>query len=385
VVKFNLMQTGVVGRRSEIEQGMAGQRNDLYQRFLEEIRGYVQLADELGYAIYCQPEHHLQIEGFEVNNHPGMFSAFVGLHSKRMKAGIMGYTMSTHNPVRVAEEIATLDHMLGGRLVVGFTRGYQARWVDSYAALRGAGATTPAMAKARDDQDTVNREIFEESIRVIKTAWANEVFEFKGKYWQFPPEDGSAGHPAYAQFGKGMDEDGIVRQIGIAPRCFQDPHPKIYGAFAYSMRTVDMWAREGGKPIVLSADLDFCETLWNRYSETAATAGRDVPKDDAAAWGGFLILTDDKNKAQELEAEHRWFWDKWFIPHGQQFPNVLIGNADDISRQIEEARDRLGFNELFLMFGQGHLEPEQNADELAQFIDQVAPRFASKDDEGTWV
>src|SRR3546814_3642295 len=78
---------------------------------------------ELGFYGYCQPEHHLQIEGFEANNHPGMFSLFVGQHSKRMKAGIMGYTMTTHNPVRVAEEIATLDHMLQGRLYCGFTRG----------------------------------------------------------------------------------------------------------------------------------------------------------------------------------------------------------------------------------------------------------------------
>ena len=63
-MKFHLMQTGVVGRRHEIEAGMAGQRPELYQRFLEEVKGYVKLADELGFYGYCQPEHHLQIEGF---------------------------------------------------------------------------------------------------------------------------------------------------------------------------------------------------------------------------------------------------------------------------------------------------------------------------------
>src|SRR3546814_5119484 len=94
---------------------MAVLQPELYQRLREEMRVYVQHAYELGFYGYCQPEHHLQIEGFEANNHPGMFSLFVGQHSKRMKAGIMGYTMTTHNPVRVAEEIATLDHMLQGR------------------------------------------------------------------------------------------------------------------------------------------------------------------------------------------------------------------------------------------------------------------------------
>lgn len=384
-MKFHLMQTGVIGRRYELEAGMAGQRPELYQRFLSEVRDYVRLADDLGYAAYCQPEHHLQIEGFEINNHPGMFSLYVGMHAKRMKAGIMGYTLPTHNPVRVAEEIATLDHMLQGRLQVGFTRGYHARWVDSMAARPGVSATTPENAKARDELDELNREVFEESLQIIKKAWASDVFSHKGKHWEFPPNGGSAGHPAYASMGKGMDEDGIVRKIGIAPKCYQNPHPKVYGGFAGSMRTVDMWAREGGKPIVLAADLDFCDALWNRYSETAQKHEREVAREDVAAWGGFLMLTDSKEKARELQAEHQWFWDKWFIPFGQKMPNVLIGSADDIADQIGRAHDRLGFNELFLMFGQGHLDPEQNNEELEKFASLVAPRFATKDAEGTLV
>ena len=37
------------------------------------------------------------------------------------------------------------------------------------------------------------------------------------------------------------------------------------------------------------------------------------------------------------------------------------------------------------MFGQGHLDPEQNNEELAEFVKKVAPRFSVKDAEGTWV
>lgn len=384
-MKFTLMQTGVVGRRHELEAGMAGQRPELYQRFLEEVKGYVKLADELGYYAYGQPEHHLQIEGFEVNNHPGMFSLFVGLHSKRLKAAPLGYSMNTHNPVRVAEEIATLDHMLQGRLICGFTRGYHPRWVESYAAIRDIKATTPQGAKNRDDADTLNRELFEENISVLKKAWTNKVFSHKGKFWEFPPNGGSPGHPAYAEFGMGQDAEGIVREIGIAPMPFQNPHPKMYGMFAASMRTVDMWAREGGKPIVISDNMEFCESLWNRYQEKAKEAGRDVPWEDTAAWGGFLMLCDSKSEGEALMAEHKWFWDKWFIPFGQKMPQAFIGTADQISDQIARAHDRLGFNDLFLMFGQGHLEPERNHHELTEFIEKVAPKFSSKDKDGTYV
>ncbi|WP_460941160.1 hypothetical protein, partial [Pandoraea terrae] len=66
-------------------------------------------------------------------------------------------------------------------------------------------------------------------------------------------------------------------------------------------------------------------------------------------------------------------------------PNVLMGTAEEIADQIGRAHDRLGFNELFLMFGQGHLDPEQNNEELEKFMRLVAPRFSSKDDEGTFV
>jgi len=177
----------------------------------------------------------------------------------------------------------------------------------------------------------------------------------------------------------------VVREIGIAPLPYQRPHPPIYGGFAASGRTIDFWAEEGGKLIVLSDNLDFCESLNNRYIATAAKNGREVTNAQASAWGGFLMLTDDKDRAAQLMEEHMWFWDEWFIPMGQRPPNVLIGSADEIADRIGEAHDRLGFDELFLMFGQGHLEPEANQEELEQFISKVAPRFSVKAADGTLV
>jgi alkanesulfonate monooxygenase SsuD/methylene tetrahydromethanopterin reductase-like flavin-dependent oxidoreductase (luciferase family) len=275
--------------------------------------------------------------------------------------------------------------MLKGRLLVGFTRGYQGRWVDSYAAVPGVRATTPELARSRDTIDNMNREIFEESIQIVKKAWTQPTFSHKGKYWTFPPDGAGARHPAYAKYGAGVDEEGTVEEIGIAPHCYQDPHPPLYGAFAHSMRTIDMWAREGGKPIVMANQLDFCETLWNRYIQTAEKAGRTVSRGDAAAWGGVLVLADSKEKAEQLKAEHDWYWHTWFLPFDQGYANVLIGTPDDISRQIEEAQNRLGFEEMWIQFGQGHLDKDENQEELYRLANEVIPRFAQKDAEGTWI
>ena len=48
----------------------------------------------------------------------------------RVDLGTMVIVLPWHNPVRVAEDIAMLDHMTGGRANAGFARGYQRRWVD---------------------------------------------------------------------------------------------------------------------------------------------------------------------------------------------------------------------------------------------------------------
>jgi alkanesulfonate monooxygenase SsuD/methylene tetrahydromethanopterin reductase-like flavin-dependent oxidoreductase (luciferase family) len=375
-MEFHLIQAGAVGRRKELEQGMAGQRDDLYQRYLEEVRAYVQAADELGYAGYGHNEHHLQIEGFEVTNHPGMSSMFIGLNSKRLRANTLGYVLPTHNPVRVAEEIATLDHILKGRLAVGFTRGYQARWFQNYAAVPGARATTPDLAKRHDEQDRINREIFEESVRIVKTAWTNEVFSYEGKYWTFPPKDLVQPHSAYLKFGKGVEPDGRVTKIGIAPRPYQKPYPKLYGAFAHSMRTIRFWAREGGKPIVLANNLEFCKGLWDAYKEEADQAGRSVAQEDIAAWGGIISIDRSRDRALKKLEEHWWVWDQWFLPFDQARPMAIVGTPDEVSRQIETAFNQLRFNEVHLQIGQGYLEKDEVIGELELFANKVMPRFS---------
>ena len=63
MIRFNPFMYCTVGRRKELEQGMAGKDPLLYQRMLDEIAEYVSFADDIGYAGWGHPEHHLQIEG----------------------------------------------------------------------------------------------------------------------------------------------------------------------------------------------------------------------------------------------------------------------------------------------------------------------------------
>jgi alkanesulfonate monooxygenase SsuD/methylene tetrahydromethanopterin reductase-like flavin-dependent oxidoreductase (luciferase family) len=372
---FHMFMYVTIGRRRELEQGMAGKNPKLYQRMLDEIGEYARFCDAAGYAGIGIPEHHLQVEGFELGQDPGLMAMWMGMQTKRLRINQFGYVLPTHNPLRVAEHAATLDHMLGGRLNVAFVRGYQHRWVEQYAAVPGVKATGPWNAKTRENE--VNRELFEECVAIIKKAWAEDTFSYRGKYWQFPPE-GSKNphdHPVYTKYGRGVDPDGTIREVGIAPKPLQQPSIPIYSGFTHSMQTSMFWAREGGKPIVMSRDMKFCELLWRKYRETAETHGRTVAPGEEAAWGGYLVLAETKSQAEQWAEDCLWMWDTWSVPFGQDRPPLLIGDVDTVTRIIEDAARHVKFNEVYMLFGQGLLERDQCLKSLELFAEKVLPRF----------
>ena len=94
---------------------------------------------------------------------------------------------------------------------------------------------------ARSDKsriDQINRDAFEEALTIIKLARTRDTFRYEGKFWTIPPPDAVWPMPATRQWGRGLDAEDRLIEIGITPRPLQKPHPPIYGPFAFSMSTV---------------------------------------------------------------------------------------------------------------------------------------------------
>lgn len=373
---FNLFMYCTVGRRAELEAGMAGQNGDLYQRMLVEIAEYVTFADQSGYAGFGHPEHHLQIEGFEISNDPNLMSMWIGRHSERLRVITCGFVSTTHNPLRVAENIATLDHMHQGRFGFGLVRGYQHRWVENFKIRDELDAVGPW--NKNSPADDLNREHFAEYVDIVLTALRSETFSYDGKFWQFPPEDFANPHvhEVYSKYGKGVADDMAISEVGIAPRPYQSPHPPVYGGFSASMRTAMFWAEHRGKPIVMSSNYEFCDTLWNGYQEAAQSHGWDVPRGDEAAWGGIMICAPTDAQAEAWFEDMEWFWHSWAVPFGNPMPALLVGSPDTISTMIEEARTTFNPSETFLLVPQGIHDRDQMMSSLDLFATKVIPRFS---------
>tara|TARA_B100001250_G_scaffold144738_1_gene123900 strand:- start:1489 stop:2613 length:1125 start_codon:yes stop_codon:yes gene_type:complete len=374
-MKFGLFMYCTIGRRAELEQGMAGRKPELYQRMLSEIAQYAEFADEAGYFGFGHPEHHLQIEGFEISNDPCLMAMWLGSHTKRMKIITCGFVSTANNPLQTAEKISTLDHMLQGRFGVGLVRGYQARWVENYKVLPQLNAVGPWNAKTEADE--INREYFSEFVDIVVSALGNETINYQGKYWSFPPKDfvNPHHHPVYSDYGQGVDKDMAISEIGIAPKPYQTEIP-LYGGFSQSLTTAKFWAKYKGKPIILSGNTEFLEILWKEWTDEAERHGHIVKPGQQACWGGIMICAETDAKAQKLYEDMAWFWKTWSTPFGQGLPELLVGSPDTINKEIEKVSKSVPIDEAILLIPQGLLEPNQLLESLDLFSRKVMPNHA---------
>ncbi len=167
-----------------------------------------------------------------------------------------------------------------------------------------------------------------------------------------------------------------INKIGIAPRPFQTPHPQLYGGFSASLRTAKFWAKYKGKPIVMSSDIDFLKLLWEAYRKEAETCYDYTPRPgDIAAWGGLMICAKSDNEAKALAEDMKWMWEKWAVPFGQPFPELLFGSPDTLCKRIEEVSRAVPLNEIFLIIPQGIHNRSQVLSSLELFAERVISKF----------
>ncbi|MEX2246857.1 MAG: LLM class flavin-dependent oxidoreductase [Dehalococcoidia bacterium] len=383
-----------IGSREEIERGMAGLRGDLYQRMLAELKEQAQLADTLGYDSISFTEHHFHIEGFELSNNPVLLDLFVALNTQRIRVGQLGIVLPAQNPIRVAEDIAMLDHMSGGRANAGFARGYQRRWVDVMAQqMHGIHGATPGQ---HDEIDRANRDAFEEHFRIIKRAWTEDMLEHRGKFWQIPPEGTPWTLDATKQWGAGVDADGIVRQVGVVPKPLQKPHPPIFQPFASSENTIRWCAREEVTAILPPMYPALQERLFAVYREEAALTGRDLAPGEGLGVLRDIIVADSDAEALELWAHGAAFCGSaWFAPFGfdrvlaepdrverltprdlMDRGTLLVGTVDSVS-QMERMLETAPVKWLFAWTYNGLVPHPKIMRSLELFATKVLPRFAA--------
>ena len=387
-MKASLFYLPSIGSRAEIEAGMAGMRGDLYQRMLRELSEQIKLADGLGYDAVSFTEHHFHIEGFEVSQNPVLLDLYFAMQTKRIRVGQLGIVLPAANPIRVAEDIAMLDHMTGGRAVAGFARGYQRRWVDIMA--QQTHGVSGALPHQHDAIDAANRAAFEENFQIIKKAWTKEMLTFDGQFWKVPAGETPWTLDTTAKYGKGV-ENGMLRGVGVVPKPLQKPHPDIFLPFASSENSI-RWAAKEGVTAILPAMLPVYENhLYDVYGEVSGrprTHGTGLLRD--------VIIADTDEQAMALWRDSGQFTGRaWFEPfgfrRGLQDPKTggyltpeevvqqgyaLVGTVDTVMRGIEANMKRQDVQWIFCYTYNSLIPHPILMKSIERFWTEVMPRFA---------
>src|SRR5438105_3900141 len=169
---------------------------EIYSRAID----IAQAAETLGFRNIWLAEHHFSTYGYL--SRPAQVATYIAAKTTRLRVGTAVIVVPLHHPLVIAEEIATLDVLAGGRVDIGLGRGYQ------YYEFERLGLELES-ARTR----------WEESVDIILQALSGEPFSYSGSLFQIP-------------------------ETTIFPQPMQKPHPPIW-VTAQSPQSVEATVRRG--------------------------------------------------------------------------------------------------------------------------------------------
>jgi len=390
-------------REERIEQRPMGRDAERYQALIRDMPKIIKAADELGLWGVSSIEHHFHSEGYEVGPNPGLLDAYWAAITTNIRVGQLGYTMSAQNPFRVAEDVAIIDHLSGGRSFCGFSRGYQARWTNILGQHLGTRATLSpsgnqekmaeldeATRQGRISDDQINREIFEENVDLVQQAWTQDSVESKGR-WQVPfPHDEGVDWTMTATREMGaegeMDENGKIRRVSVVPKPLTRPHPPIFVSSNASKETVEYCGARGFIPTYFSK-IERAAEFGGAYVTAAATAGKTyaLGQNQALVRWGQIAETTEEARQMVTDYDADIFQDLYAGTTPMKFDSDdpvdsviksglwVVGTPDEVREQYVELWRQLPAEYVVLIYHYAQQPAESMIRQLELFMEHVKP------------
>ncbi len=282
--------------------------SDLYRGLIDQAV----YAEQLGFSSIWLSEHHFLEEGYLPS-----LAAMLGVMAERTSVARIGTAVllaPLHHPLRLAEDLALIDQLSGGRLDVGMAPGYRPE------EFRVLGVPRSERGSRTD-----------ETIELLQRAWTGERFSYSGKHFEF---------------------DDVI----VSPPPAQAGGPQLWIG-GNSPHSASRAARYGAG---FMPDSGVTEDIYRKYlTEFKGDMARR-----RLATNRVIFAAETKEKAWELSGEYflyqfnayrQWFSDAADVDtHGGAVndpadlsPNhYFVGTPDDIIAGIRECRRTYDFEEL---------------------------------------
>ncbi|HWF74204.1 MAG TPA: LLM class flavin-dependent oxidoreductase [Solirubrobacteraceae bacterium] len=230
----------------------------VFARAVERIR----IMDASGYDAVWLAEHHFT--GYSVCPSVHMLGVQVANVTSRIRIGTGVSLAAFYHPLRLAEEVALLDLLSGGRVNWGAGRGFD-----------------PIEFKLFDVPVSESGERFHEAVEIVRAAWTSEKLDWSGKRWQF-------------------------EGVEVLPKPVQKPHPPIWLA-AGSEGSI-RWAAKHGYSILLGPHSTHDENAAHRelYRSGLAAAGHPVNGRDLPMARMIAVADSDEHARQVAREGAAW-------------------------------------------------------------------------------
>jgi luciferase family oxidoreductase group 1 len=312
-----------------------------------------QAAEALGFRNVWLAEHHFSTYGYL--SRPAQLATYIAARTTRLRVGTAVIVVPLHHPLVIAEEIATLDLLAGGRVDIGLGRGYQPYEFERLGLDLESG-------RAR----------WEESVDIMLKAFAGRPFSYDGKLFKIP-------------------------ETSVFPQPLQKPHPPIW-ITAQSPESIEAAVRRGfnvltggfGVPIERMAEF---RRLFDRLvAENKPAQPLKVGVQRA------VYVTDTLADARAAAEEARWNMRVTLslrnhqerVENGRAIavpmpkePDVddlldrflVIGTPETCIRQLKRIQEMVGITHFNCSFWFGDVEHPRVLKSMELFAKEVMPAF----------
>lgn len=323
---------------------------------LDEALREAELTEQLGFDALWLGEHHF--DGICIYVDPVTFAAAIAARTRRIRIGFSVAQMSLHHPIRMAEQLALIDQISKGRLIVGMGRGTNYNVYD----YQGYGID-PADAAARA----------EEAEDVVMKAWTGAAFEHRGRFWN-------------------------LKTPGLRPRCYTQPHPYVIHSASGEASMVALAKRS--RPFLMSVQTNEVTrqrlSLFRQAMHDAGASEETVAKtlDQCWVWRNIYVAETDATAAaigvpafismheQRAALRNRMAREQG-VGMGPELPGMaqridpdkglLCGSPATVAEALAELA-ATGVGGVIITFRLGPMAYDVAAESIRLFVDKVAPQ-----------
>jgi alkanesulfonate monooxygenase SsuD/methylene tetrahydromethanopterin reductase-like flavin-dependent oxidoreductase (luciferase family) len=321
------------------------------------------LAEPLGFDSLFALEHHFT--GYAMSPSPTQLLSYYAGRTKRITLGTAVIVLPWHDPVRVAEEIALLDVLSGGRCLFGFGRGA--------ASVEYAGFRIP-MEEARPR--------FVEAAKIVVKALTSEVFDWDGEFFKIPATSirpRPISHPERRFYASSVSPESaeIMAKLGFGVLVImQNEWPKAAEGIEQYRKVATSVGHTPRPPIILT-NISVAESHAEAQERAVKYLARKFDSIDAhyhfsdghlASVKGYefygnMAKTYSKMKDEDYRRKATEFYVKIQV----------VGTPDECLEQVRELQRLTGLDHLVTEFGYGGMPHEEAELNMRLFAERVMP------------